>query len=91
MAMSKPSKTVKQLYDSAYIKPIDNPRVLQDSHPVRSAAFADALARYERSVKKEQRLRDEHMGQHRGRIADDADAYQQERERKVEKQRAFKE
>ena len=51
MVMSRPTMSIKQLYDSAYIKPLDNPRVIQDDNPKRQAAIANALARYENTLK----------------------------------------
>ena len=50
MIVEKPSMSIKQLFDSEYIKPIDNPRVIQDTNPVKSAAFADALSRFEHTL-----------------------------------------
>ena len=36
-------RTVKNLFDSAYIKPEDNKRVIQDYDPVKSATLNEAL------------------------------------------------
>jgi len=48
MSMSAaPIKQVKQLFDSEYIKPEDNKRVIQHSNPVMQAVFNDALSRYQ--------------------------------------------
>ena len=44
---------MKQLFDSEYVKPEDNFRVIQDSNPTKSAALKQALTRYEESLKKE--------------------------------------
>jgi len=35
------------LFDSAYVKPEHNIRVLQDSNPVKQAAIDEALKRFE--------------------------------------------
>lgn len=37
------SRAVKQLFDSEYVKPSENFRVLQDSNPLKSAAIKEAL------------------------------------------------
>lgn len=37
------SRAVKQLFDSEYVKPQENFRVLQDSNPMKSAALKEAL------------------------------------------------
>ena len=42
---------VKELFDSEYLHPQNNQRVLQDSHPKKQAAFQQALARYEKDLK----------------------------------------
>lgn len=47
------SRAVKQLFDSEYVKPEENFRVLQDNNPLKSAALKEALTRYEQSLKKE--------------------------------------
>lgn len=36
-------RTVKNLYDSCYIKPEDNKRVIQDKNPVKVATLNEAL------------------------------------------------
>ena len=41
---------VKQLFDSAYVKPEDNYRVFQDNNPVKRAVLNEALSRFERDL-----------------------------------------
>ena len=38
---------IKQLHDSCYVAPHKNPRVIQDSDPVKSLAWKEALQRHE--------------------------------------------
>ena len=47
------SRAVKQLFDSEYVKPSENFRVMQDSNPLKSAALKEALNRYEENLKKD--------------------------------------
>jgi hypothetical protein len=41
---------VKHLYDSEYVKPEDNRRVVQDSNPVKAAILDDARNRFEKTL-----------------------------------------
>ena len=54
--MSRPLATtagaVKALYDSCYIRPEENPKVIQDNDPVKTNALEVAKKRYEDSVNK---------------------------------------
>ncbi len=43
---------VKPLFDSAYVRPQDNARVIQDNAPAKQAAISDAEARHEDSLRK---------------------------------------
>ena len=45
---------MKQIFDSDYIKPDQNPRVLQDTSMQKSAAFDEALKRYEDTLRNDQ-------------------------------------
>ena len=38
---------LKALHDSCYVEPERNPRVIQDTDPVKKNAWKDALARHE--------------------------------------------
>lgn len=39
------------MFDSEYVKPIENSRVIQDSDPCKTAAYNEALKRYEDGLK----------------------------------------
>lgn len=41
------SRVIKHIFDSDYVKPEENYRVYQESHPKRSAVLKDALDRFE--------------------------------------------
>ena len=51
---------MKQIFDSDYIPPDKNPRVFQDSNLNKSAAFDEALKRYENSLKNDINQNDKH-------------------------------
>ena len=44
---------MKNIFDSEYVRPDQNPRVLKDSDVKKSAALDEALKRYEDSLKKD--------------------------------------
>ena len=46
-------KPLKNIFDSEYVRPDQNPRVLKDSDVKKSAALDEALKRYEDSLKKD--------------------------------------
>lgn len=41
---------MKHLYDSEYVKPEDNKRVVQDSNPVKKATLDEARTRFEQTL-----------------------------------------
>lgn len=41
------SRVIKHIFDSDYVKPEENFRVYQETHPKRSAVLKDALERFE--------------------------------------------
>ena len=47
------TRPLKALFDSEYVRPDQNPRVLKDSDVKKSAAFYEALKRYEDTLKKD--------------------------------------
>ena len=47
------SPVIKQLFDSDYVKPDENNRVMQDSHPHKSSTWNAALKRYEEDLKQQ--------------------------------------
>ena len=65
---SNRSRAVKQLFDSEYVKPEDNFRVVQDNNPTKSAAMKNALHRYEETLKGDNKVLGNHMKDHRNKI-----------------------
>ena len=81
---------MKQLFDSEYVKPEENFRVIQDSNPTKSAALKEALNRYEESLKKESKILGYHLKDHKKKIEQDESEIHREKEVKVNKQKQFK-
>lgn len=73
-------RTVKNLYDSAYIKPEDNFRVIQDNNPVKSATINEALLRYEQDIKLKNQLHHIHLAQLGAKVQHDEEEAQRERQ-----------
>ena len=44
------NKVVKHLFDSSYLKPSENYRVVQDDNPVKAAILDQALKRHEQQM-----------------------------------------
>lgn len=69
------NKFCKHLYDSGYVAPQNNYRVIQDSDPVKAGAMTKARERYEREIKAMAVMHNEHLQQHEARVeSDDKDA-----------------
>lgn len=62
------ARAVKQLFDSEYVKPQDNFRVMQDSNPLKSAALKEALKRYEENLQKENKHEGSHLKDHKHKV-----------------------
>jgi hypothetical protein len=84
------ARAVKQLFDSEYVKPQDNYRVMQDNNPLKSAALKEALRRYEESLKKENNFEGVHLKDHHNKIEFDENQLNLEKETKLSKQAKFK-
>jgi len=52
---------MKSLNDSCYVVPEKNPRVLQDTDPVKSEAFKAALTKYEEEVSMQRSFNEKFM------------------------------
>ena len=50
--MRKRPRFLKQLFDSEYVRPVENDRVVQDTDPCKLSVYNDALKRYEEQLKK---------------------------------------
>jgi hypothetical protein len=83
-------KMVKALFDSAYVKPEHNFRVIQDSNPVKKAALNAALSRYEQDLAVKNHLHERSMAHHKEKIAKDLEALSEEMHAKKLKQRRFR-
>lgn len=84
------SRAVKQLFDSEYVKPQDNFRVVQDTNPLKSAALKEALKRYEENLKRENSFEGIHLKDHQYKIEFDEQQMNREKETKINKQNKFK-
>ena len=62
------SRAVKQLFDSDYVKPQDNFRVVQDANPLKSAALKEALKRYEDNLKTDNKNEGHQLKDHKHKI-----------------------
>ena len=69
------SRVIKHIFDSDYVKPEENYRVYQETHPKRSAVLKDALDRYEAQLQNDQDLHDNNMYLHRMRIEHDENEF----------------
>jgi len=59
---------VKALHDSCYVQPEKNPRVIQDSNPVKSNAWRDALMRHEDKIAQQKGFNETVMKKHYDKI-----------------------
>lgn len=82
---------MKNLFDSAYVKPEDNYRVIQDKNPVKSATINGALTRYENDLKLKNDLHHIHLAQHGAKIEHDQSEVERERDMRRNKQKVFRE
>lgn len=77
---------VKALHDSCYVQPEKNPRVIQDTNPVKSNAWRDALQRHENSVAQQKGFNETVMKKHYQQIKSDTDVIDRENETRRQKQ-----
>jgi hypothetical protein len=84
------TRAVKHLFDSDYVRPEDNYRVLQDDNPLKAAAFKDALSRYENDLKRKNDGHGVHMQQHKNVVERDINEKQREHDQKRLKQAEFR-
>lgn len=72
------NRVVKHLFDSSYVRPQDNFRVVQDSNPVKAAVMNGAQQRYEQELEWKRRIHSNNMALHRSRIAEDTKQFERE-------------
>ena len=82
--VSIPSRTraVKNLFDSEYIRPEENHRVIQDQDPKKIAAFKEGLARYEQNLKSKNETDEKYLRLHNDRVEHDDGIKQREKDLK---------
>jgi hypothetical protein len=82
---------MKPLNDSCYVVPEKNPRVLQESTPVRDNAFKIALQRHEQEVSKQKNFNEIVVKNHFDKIRNDQEEHERKNQERREKQRKFQE
>jgi hypothetical protein len=83
-------REVKALFDSSYVKPEHNYRVVQDHNPVKQATLHLARERFEKDLAVKNQLQDAVMDYHFNKIETDKRQCEQERHAKKQKQLRFK-
>ena len=83
-------RQVKALFDSSYVKPEHNYRVVQDHNPVKQATLHLARERFEKDLAVKNQLQDAVMDYHFNKIESDRRQCEQERHAKKQKQQRFK-
>ena len=82
--------TVKSLFDSCYVKPEQNSKVMQDNHPLKQKALKEALSRYETQVESQKQANNEIVKKHFERIELDQKVWRQQQDTKKAKADLFK-
>lgn len=62
---------MKALHDSCYIPPVQNPRVIQDSDPIKLKAQAEAQARHDGKIATQKMTNERVVAEHFSRIQAD--------------------
>ena len=76
---------MKSLNDSCYVGPEKNPRVFQDSNPIKNGAYKLALDNYESKVQRQREINEKFMKSHYDSIASQKRDYEnKESERKAQ-------
>ena len=83
------NRTVKHLYDSSYVKPQENFRVVQDTNPVKAAILVQAEERHSNELKNNSQIHSKNLTEHQSKVQFDSEQFQREREAKKAKQRDF--
>lgn len=83
-------RQVKALFDSSYVKPEHNYRVVQDHNPVKQATLHLARERFEKDLAVKNQLQNAVMDYHFSKIENDKHQCEQERNAKKQKQLRFK-
>jgi len=61
-------RPLKQLYDSDYVKPDQNDKVFQETHPWRKATFTNALSRFEQELKQRNEIQASNINDYNNKI-----------------------
>lgn len=62
------SHKVKHLYDSSYVKPQHNYRVVQDGDPAKRAVLQGALSRFEKELANKNKMYSDYMTAHNNKV-----------------------
>ena len=81
---------VKQLFDSSYVKPQDNYRVVQDTNPVKRAVLNDALTRFEKDLQLKNKQHTINLNLHQKQLKSDQDEIEAENINLQNKRKRFK-
>ena len=79
-------RPLKQLHDSDYVKPDQNEKVFQDTHPRKRATFNNALERFEQELKQKNNIQDLNLKDFRVKVKQDEDAVSTEKNTTKNKQ-----
>ena len=85
------ARPLKPLFDSDYVKPAENWRVLQDSSLQKNAVFKDALARYEATLQNDKENDSRFFHTYNERLERMNDESKLEKEKKAKQQQDYKE
>lgn len=88
--LTKPSTSiVKALHDSCYMVPEKNPRVIQDTDPVKTQAWRAALERHESQVAQQKQFNEVVMKKHAEKVHGDVAQVAHENDDRKQKQKHF--
>ena len=80
------NKVVKHLFDSSYLKPNENYRVVQDTNPVKAAIMDQALKRHEQEMESNTKQHNDNLHHHYHKVNSDYNDFERERHSKKMKQ-----
>ena len=83
------NKAVKHLYDSSYMKPNENYRVVQDDNPVKAAIMDQALKRHEQEMEMNTNFHNQNLNLHYHKVNSDFADFERERMAKRQRQADF--
>ena len=84
------NRNLKHLFDSCYVKPKDNFRVVQDDNAVKASVMMQAQERFEKQLENNNRIHNENLQNHHDSVMKDEFDFEMERAIKLKKQQDFK-